>query len=103
MMRWKPNLRWQIWRDDMKISMTEGGYDCWHDYEILLNPSMRFVVLEGFNIPILLNGREHALWIRKGSAQRIKFMDKYYEMAKPKDFIALKGIVETEIALANLD
>jgi hypothetical protein len=87
----------------MKISIIQYDHDIWHDYELLESPKMRYITLEGFGIPVIMDGKEHVIWIRQeNSKQRVKFSGKVYDMEKPKDYIALKGIYETEIALAVL-
>ena len=77
------------------------GRERWVTYDIDLKRTGKKMIVDGFCIPIKIDGDDHIIWL--AGHMTVKFMGKTYKMDNPKDFVTLKGIYETEVALANLD
>lgn len=92
----------------MIISTKSGVFGDWYDYEVIL-PS-NFVIFkdhfgyEGFNIAVKADdGYNYALRIIQANLMQVKYKGQNYDMMKPKDYLTLKCILESDIVLANLD
>lgn len=92
----------------MKISTRNGVFGDWHDYEVIL--PCNFIIFkdhfgyEGFNIAVNADdGYNYALRIIYANLLHVKYKDQIYDMMKPKEYMALKSILEADIVLANLD
>ena len=91
----------------MKISTRDGFFGKWYDYEVIL--PTKFVIFkdnfgyEGFRFYVESDENISWLSIVYANLLQVKYMDRIYDMRKPKEYLALKSILEAEIALASLD
>ena len=92
----------------MRISTKNGDFDAWEDYEVI--PSSNFLVFkdhfgyEGVSIVVKADdGYNYALRIIEANLMQVKYKDRIYDMREPKEYLALKSILEAEVVLASLD
>lgn len=92
----------------MIISAKGGVFGPWHDYKVILpcefiNCKDAFGY-EGFKITVEDDkGYKVPLRIVEANLLKVKYKDKIYDMRKPKEYLTLKSILESEIVLASLD
>ncbi len=92
----------------MRISTKNGVFGAWEDYEVIL-PCNFFTFKdhfgdEGFSFVVKADdGYKYALRIIEASLMQVKYKDRLYDMREPKEYLALKSVLETEIVLASLD
>lgn len=92
----------------MRISTKSGVFGDWDDYEVIL--PCNFIIFkdhfgyEGFNIVVKADdGYNYALRIIEANLMQVKYKDQIYDMREPKEYLALKSILEADIVLATLD
>lgn len=91
----------------MKISTRVGYSGPWEDFEVIL-PCKFFTFndysgYEGFSLPVKANdGYKYVLRIVERNRLCVIYMDQFYDMMNPKDYLKLKNTLETEIAMASL-
>lgn len=92
----------------MRISTRNGIFGAWEDYEVIL-PAHFFIFkdhfgYEGFSFVVKADdGYNYALRIIEANLIQVKYKDQVYDMREPKEYLALKSILEAEIVLATLD
>lgn len=92
----------------MRISTKNGVFGAWYDYEVIL-PTKFFTFkdhfgYEGFSFTVKADdGYNYALRIIEANLMQVKYKDQVYDMREPKEYLALKSILEAEIVLASLD
>lgn len=91
----------------MKISTRDGYFGKWHDYEIIL-PGQVINCKDAFGYDgfrFYVESDENISWLRiiYANLLQVKYMDRIYDMRKPKEYLSLKSILEAEITLASLD
>ena len=90
------------------MRISTGILGDWDDYEVIL--PCNFIIFkdhfgyEGFNIAVEADdGYKYALRIISGNLMQVKYKDQIYDMREPKEYLALKSILEADIVLASLD
>lgn len=90
------------------MRISTGILGDWDDYKVIL--PCNFIIFkdhfgyEGFNIAVEADdGYKYALRIISGNLMQVKYKDQIYDMREPKEYLALKSILEAEIVLASLD
>ena len=90
------------------MRISTGILGDWDDYKVIL--PCNFIIFkdhfgyEGFNIAVEADdGYKYALRIISGNLMQVKYKDQIYDMREPKEYLALKSILEADIVLASLD
>ena len=90
------------------MRISTGILDDWEDFKVIL--PCNFIIFkdhfgyEGFNIAVEADdGYKYALRIISGNLMQVKYKDQVYDMREPKEYLALKSILEADIVLAILD
>ena len=90
------------------MRISTGILGDWDDYKVIL--PCNFIIFkdhfgdEGFNIAVEADdGYKYALRIISGNLMQVKYKDQIYDMREPKEYLALKSILEADIVLATLD
>lgn len=92
----------------MRISTKKEIFGAWEDFEVI--PMSNFFVFkdnfgyEGFSFAVKADdGYNYVLRIIEANLMQVKYKDQVYDMREPKEYLALKSILEAEIVLATLD
>lgn len=92
----------------MRISTKNSIFGNWYDYEVIL--PCKFINFkdhfgyEGFSFAVKSDdGYGYSLRIVEANLMLVKYKDQTYDMRKPKEYLTLKSILESEIVLASLE